>query len=58
MNNWLEWLKKYHAFWLGISCLIIINQIKINGIQIFREAPSVGMLFMFLIGFFKWTKLE
>jgi hypothetical protein len=53
MNNWLEWLKKYHAFWLGIICLIIIN-----GTPIFREAPSMGMLFMFLIGFFKWTKLE
>jgi hypothetical protein len=49
----MKTIKKYYPFWLGIICLILIN-----GIPIFREAPSIGMILMYLIGYFKWTKLH
>jgi len=44
---------KYYPFWLGMLILIIIN-----GHFILREYPSVSMLFMFLIGWFKFTKIH
>jgi hypothetical protein len=44
---------KYYPFWLGILVLIVMN-----GYPILREYPSVPMLFMFLIGWFKFTKIH
>ena len=49
----MEKIKKYYPFWLGVLVCI-----SINGYEIIRDAPSIGMLLMYLIGFFKWTKLH
>jgi hypothetical protein len=49
----IEKLKKYYPFWLGL--LVFIG---LNGIEIIRESPSIGMLIMYLIGYFKLTKLH
>ena len=49
----MEKIKKYYPFWLGLIVFIILN-----GIEIIREAPSMGMLIMYLIGYFKLTKLH
>jgi hypothetical protein len=49
----MEKIKKYYPFWLGVLVCIFLN-----GNEIIREAPSIGMLLMYLIGFFKWTKLH
>jgi hypothetical protein len=44
---------KYYPFWLGIIVLV-----SINGYSIMRECPSVPMMFMFLIGWFRFTKIH
>jgi hypothetical protein len=44
---------KYYPFWLGLIVLIFIN-----GIPILREAPSFAMILMYIIGYFKLTKLH
>lgn len=49
----MEKIKKYYPFWLGFLVFIALN-----GFQIIREAPSIGMLIMYLIGYFKLTKLH
>jgi hypothetical protein len=49
----MEKIKKYYPFWLGLIVFIFLN-----GIEIIRHAPSVGMLIMYLIGYFKLTKLH
>jgi hypothetical protein len=49
----MEKIKKYYPFWLGLLIFIILN-----GYEIIREAPSSGMLIMYLIGYFKLTKLH
>jgi len=46
-------VKKYYPFWLGLLVFIILN-----GFEIIRSAPSIGMLIMYLIGYFKLTKLH
>jgi hypothetical protein len=48
-----EKIKKYYPFWLGIVALI-----SINGITVFREAPSIGMFIMYIIGYFKLTNFN
>ncbi len=52
-NKVMEKIKKYYPFWLGLIVFIFLN-----GIEIIRHAPSVGMLIMYLIGYFKLTKLH
>jgi hypothetical protein len=49
----MEKLKKYYPFWLGVLVLIALN-----GYEIFRQAPSIAMLIMYLVGYFKLTKLH
>ena len=49
----MEKIKKYYPFWLGLLVFI-----SLNGIELIREAPSIGMLIMYLIGYFKLTKLH
>jgi hypothetical protein len=49
----MEKIKKYYPFWLGLLVFIALN-----GFEIIREAPSMGMLIMYLIGYFKLTKLH
>ena len=49
----MEKIKKYYPFWLGLLFLI-----GLNGIEIIRQAPSMGMLIMYLVGYFKLTKLH
>ena len=49
----MEKIKKYYPFWLGLLVFIILN-----GFEIIRSAPSTGMLIMYLIGYFKLTKLH
>jgi hypothetical protein len=49
----MEKIKKYYPFWLGLLVFITLN-----GFEIIREAPSMGMLIMYLIGYFKLTKLH
>lgn len=44
---------QYYPFWLGIFFLILLN-----GISIMRELPSIPMMIMYLIGYFKLTKLH
>ncbi len=46
-------LLKYYPFWLGLIVLIILNSYPI-----IRQAPSVGMLLMYIIGYFKVTKFH
>jgi len=52
-QNEMEKIKKYYPFWLGLLVFIALN-----GFEIIREAPSMGMLIMYLIGYFKLTKLH
>lgn len=47
----VKYFKPYYPFWLGI-----LVWIALNGFEIIREAPSIGMLIMYLLGYFK-TKL-
>jgi len=49
----MEKIKKYYPFWLGLLVFITLN-----GFEIIRGAPSMGMLIMYLIGYFKLTKLH
>ena len=46
-------IKKYYPFWLGLLIFIVLN-----GIPIMREAPSIFSLLMYIIGYFKLTKLD
>ena len=52
-NKMKQKFLKYYPFWLGI--LVLVN---INGYYIMRECPSIPMLFMFLIGWFRFTKIH
>lgn len=45
--------KKYYPFWLGLIIFIILNASP----QL-RQAPSIPMLIMYLIGYFKLTKFH
>jgi hypothetical protein len=49
----MEKIKKYYPFWLGLLFLIFIN-----GFESIRQAPSVGMIIMYLVGYFQLTKLH
>lgn len=49
----MDKVKKYYPFWLGLLVLVILNSYPI-----FREAPSIGMMLMYIIGYFKLTKLH
>lgn len=49
----MEKFKKYYPFWLGLLFFIALN-----GIEIIRQAPSMGMLIMYLVGYFKLTKFH
>ncbi len=44
---------KYYPFWYGI-----LIWLSLNGYPILRESPSIPMLFMFLIGWFRFTKIH
>ena len=44
---------KYYPFWLGICALVILN--SFSGM---REHPSIPMFIMFLIGWFRFTKID
>jgi succinate-acetate transporter protein len=44
---------KYYPFWLGLLVLIILNSFSI-----IRQAPSMGMIIMYLIGYFQLTKIH
>lgn len=48
-----ETFLKYYPFWSGILVLIYINSY-----DVLRECPSIPMLFMFLIGWFRFTKIH
>ena len=52
-NKMKQKFLKYYPFWLGILVLV-----SINGYSIMRECPSIPMLFMFLIGWFRFTKIH
>jgi hypothetical protein len=52
-NKMKQKFLKYYPFWLGIIVLI-----GINGYPILRQYPSIPMLFMFLIGWFRFTKIH
>ena len=52
-NKMRQKFLKYYPFWLGILVLV-----SINGYSIMRECPSIPMLFMFLIGWFRFTKIH
>jgi hypothetical protein len=52
-NNMKQKFLKYYPFWLGILVLV-----RINGYSIMRECPSIPMLLMFLIGWFRFTKIH
>jgi hypothetical protein len=49
----MQIIKKYYPFWLGLLVFILLN-----ASPLIRQAPSVGMLIMYLIGYFKLTKLD
>ena len=46
-------IKKYYPFWIGLLFLIILNSF-----EIIRDAPSIGMIIMYLVGYFNLTKLH
>ena len=49
----MKTFKKYYPFWLGILILIYINSFPS-----LRESPSMAMFAMFVIGYFKLTKIH
>ncbi len=52
-NNNMEKIKKYYPFWLGLLIFVLLN-----GVDIIRQNPNMGMLIMYIIGYFKLTKLN
>lgn len=44
---------KYYPFWLGLLVLVILNSYPI-----IRQAPSTGMIIMYLVGYFQLTKFH
>jgi hypothetical protein len=48
-----RFIKKAHPFLLALAYLIFLNSFKI-----IREAPSIGMIIMFIIGYFKLSKID
>jgi hypothetical protein len=49
----MEKIKKYYPFWLGLLIFVLLN-----GVDIIRQNPNMGMLIMYIIGYFKLTKLN
>ncbi len=49
----MDKIKKYYPFWLGLLVFIILNSF-----EVIRQAPSLGMLFMYIIGYFRLTKIH
>lgn len=49
----MKTFKKYYPFWLGILIIAYMNSFPS-----LREFPSMAMFAMFVIGYFKLTKLH
>lgn len=49
----MKTLKKYYPFWLGLLTLLILNFF-----EIIKQDPITGMIIMYLVGYFRLTKLH
>jgi len=53
MNKLKVLFFKYYPFWLGLLVLV-----GLNGYTELRAHPSIPMLIIYIIGYFKLTKFE
>jgi hypothetical protein len=54
----MEKIKKHYLFWLGLLLFITLNRFITGKADIITESSSIGLLIIYIVGYFKLTNLH